>query len=219
MESDSSVHHSEKKMATKSSLRKLITGRLKALEPKEICQQSQDVFQKLVNHDKFKEAKRISLYLSTNFEIDTIQLLKYALEEANKRCFVPYIDPNLASSQMLMVELKSMNQYAELPVNRFGIKEMTSLVDDNNEQLLIASELDLVVVPGVAFSRDGRRLGHGKGYYDKFLRDWEERRLPMNKKKLYTIGLALREQLVDDPLAISGQDYTLDEVLVATDHL
>lgn len=112
-----------------------------------------------------------------------------------------------------MIELKSMHQYDMLPKNRFGIKEMCNPVDENNQQLEVANELDLMIVPGVAFSLDGRRLGHGKGYYDEFLLDWV-RRLPTNKK-LYTIGLALREQLVDDPLALDGQDFTLDEILVA----
>jgi 5-formyltetrahydrofolate cyclo-ligase len=201
-------------MATKSNLRRLITGTLKALDPVEIQQQSSDVFERIVNHDRFIEAQLISLYLSTNLEIDTIELLKYALKE-RKRCFVPYIDPNKAN-HMLMVELKSMHHYNKLPVNRFGIKEMASLIDDNGEQLEVATDLDLMIVPGVAFSLDGRRLGHGMGYYDRFLREWDQRRLSSgSNKRLYTIGLALREQLVDDPLAIAGQDYTVDEVLVA----
>lgn len=205
-------------MATKASLRRLIIGRLKSIDQVEIQKQSREIFERIVNHDKFKEAKSISLYLSTDLEVDTIEILRHALEVEKKRCFVPYIDPDrttapIGRSRMLMVELKSMHHYDMLPKNRFGIKEMISPIDENNQQLEVASELDLVIVPGVAFSLDGRRLGHGKGYYDEFLLDWK-RRLPSNKK-LHTVGLALREQLVDDPLALDGQDFTLDEILVA----
>jgi 5-formyltetrahydrofolate cyclo-ligase len=213
-------------MATKSSLRKLITGKLKTLNAAEIQRQSREVFERLVNHDKFREAKSISLYLSTDLEIDTIKILKYALEEGGKHCFVPFIDNQRAakyfntepSTRMLMVELKSMYDYEMLPVNRFGIKEMTSLINENNERLRVASplncDLDLMIVPGVAFSIDGRRLGHGMGYYDEFLIDWSQRSSKC-ERKLYTIGLALREQIVDDPLAVAGKDVTLDEIIVS----
>lgn len=207
-------------MANKTSLRKLIIGKLKTMDPGEIQQQSREVFERLVNHDKFRDAKLISLYLSTSLEIDTIEILKYALEVGKKRCFVPYIDPNhticpIGRTRMLMIELKSMRHYDSLPRNRFGIKEMTSLFDENDQRLEVASDLDLMIVPGVAFSSDGRRLGHGKGYYDEFLWDWEHH--SPDNKRLFTIGLSLREQLVDDPLAIDGHDFTLDEIIVAND--
>lgn len=206
-------------MATKSSLRKIITKTLKDLDANEFKRQSDQVFEKLVRHQKFREAERISLYLSTSIELDTIKILKHALEVDKKQCFVPYI-PNhqieaLPSTRMLMVELKSMQHYEELPRNRYGIKEVRDLVDWQNEPLQVAEaqrgELDLIIVPGVAFSLDGRRLGHGMGYYDEFLNDWSLR-CPKSKP-LYSIGLAMREQVVDDPLAIEGQDFNLDEIL------
>jgi 5-formyltetrahydrofolate cyclo-ligase len=207
-------------MATKSSLRRLIAEKLKTLENTEIQRQSREVFSKLVGHAKFKNAKQISLYLSTNLEVDTIEILRYALEIAKKRCFVPYIDAKkipIESTRMIMVELKSMQSYEEMPVNRFGIKEMVSLTGPNNEKLTVASpsncDLDLIIVPGVAFSLDGRRLGHGRGYYDEFLWDWQRR--STDGTKVYTIGLALREQLVDNPPTTDTQDYTLDEIIVA----
>ena len=125
------------------------------------------------------------------------------------------------TGRMLMIELKSMHHYDSLPRNKYGIKEMTDLIDDDGRPLEMADDsLDLVIVPGVAFSLDGRRLGHGKGYYDEFLWNLQQRAdhstaFRSNNKRLFTIGLALREQLVDEPLAVEGQDYSLDEVLVA----
>ena len=72
-------------MSCKSSLRRLIIGKVKELDSDEIQRQSREVFEKLVKHDKFKEARLISLYLSTNLEVDTIGILKYALEIGKKR--------------------------------------------------------------------------------------------------------------------------------------
>ncbi len=68
--------------------------------------------------------------------------------------------------------------------------------------------LDLVLLPGVAFTRDGKRLGHGKGYYDTFLHEHNDKlgRFP------YLIALSLKEQIVED-LPTTEHDVVLDEVL------
>ncbi|MCU1399114.1 MAG: putative 5-formyltetrahydrofolate cyclo-ligase [Acidimicrobiales bacterium] len=66
--------------------------------------------------------------------------------------------------------------------------------------------IDVVIVPGLAFTRDGRRLGQGGGYYDRFL--------PQLDRRCTTIGVCFREQLVDD-LDTLPHDRTVD--LVVTD--
>lgn len=72
-------------------------------------------------------------------------------------------------------------------------------------------------MPGVAFTRDGGRLGHGMGYYDKYLHNYfnnfPDRALGMNKTLL--VGLAFQEQIVNQ-LPINHLDYPLDLVLTAT---
>lgn len=72
-------------------------------------------------------------------------------------------------------------------------------------------------MPGVAFSRSGGRLGHGMGYYDKYLHDYFNRypdRVKINKTLL--IGLGFSEQIVyDDQLPLEPFDYPLDEVLTS----
>lgn len=66
------------------------------------------------------------------------------------------------------------------------------------------SVIDLVLVPGVAFTADGRRLGHGKAYYDRFL--------PL--VRAVTIGVGFHEQLIDD-LPTEPHDVVLDHVVTA----
>jgi 5-formyltetrahydrofolate cyclo-ligase len=66
--------------------------------------------------------------------------------------------------------------------------------------------LDVVVVPGLAFTRDGRRLGQGGGHYDRFL--------PRLRPECRTVGAAFAEQLLDD-LPTEPHDVRLD--LVVTD--
>lgn len=68
--------------------------------------------------------------------------------------------------------------------------------------------LDLVLVPGLGFSRQGHRLGRGKGYYDTFLRSYKEKfgRLPV------TVGLAFKEQMCDQ-IPVAENDVNIDFVL------
>jgi 5-formyltetrahydrofolate cyclo-ligase len=66
------------------------------------------------------------------------------------------------------------------------------------------STIDLVIVPGVAFTRAGGRLGHGKAYYDRFL----------PRTRAYTVGACFAEQLVDE-LPLEPHDVLLDHVVAA----
>lgn len=189
--------------------------------------QSQSVFDKVVSHPRYKQARSLSIYLSTDQEVDTISLLRQALEVDKKECFIPYIAKttngatcderrHLREPRMQMIELTSMEQYNGLPVNRYGIKEPHADFAKNQRRVDLKENisLDLIIVPGVAFARDGRRLGHGKGYYDEFLA-YLHAHLPSDKRP-YTLGTALREQIIDDPLAVSGQDFPLDEIVSAS---
>lgn len=197
---------------SKSELRQKIGKILSALEESNRKSQSESLFKRLLSHPKYIEAKRISIYLSTEKEVDTFPILKQALQVDGKQCFIPFVRKtrvDKAETRMVMVELESLKSYEELKLNHFGIKEPTS-VDTLAKADPIDIPLDLIIVPGVAFNLDGRRLGHGKGYYDEFLFDWA-RRSPNGRA--YTIGLALKEQLVENPLADDKTDYRLDEIL------
>lgn len=201
---------------TKSELRKSMRQVLNAITREERARQSNGVYNKVIKHPKYISSSSISIFLSKNNEIDTSLLLRHALEVSKKRCFIPFIGQALNkannSTRMHMVELKSMREFDDLPLNQFGIKEpvLTYLNRCEVADPVDGPHLDLVIVPGVAFSVDGRRLGHGRGYYDEYLTDWKRR---CERGPIYSIGLAFREQLVDNPLATDEQDYMLDEVL------
>lgn len=72
----------------------------------------------------------------------------------------------------------------------------------------ILGELDLIILPGVAFTMSGKRLGHGMGYYDKYINNY----IQLKNKKPYLIGLALNEQIKDD-IPTNEQDINLDLIL------
>lgn len=202
----------------KSQLRKRMAEIVNALSNDEKQSQSREVFQKLIDHPRYKSSRRLSIFLSTKNEIDTIPIIKHALEVDKKHCFVPLVRKTglgcdkCIKSQMIMVELTSMKEYNDLALNNYGIKEHSEPVDiDKIATPCGDNPLDLVIVPGVAFSKDGRRLGRGKGYYDEFLINWSK----MSRKQLYCIGIAFREQIIDDLISVAGQDYVMDEMLTA----
>lgn len=73
----------------------------------------------------------------------------------------------------------------------------------------IPGGLDVLIVPGRAFTKSGYRLGRGKGYYDKWLSQYKQK---FNGKLPFTIGLAFAQQILDE-LPISETDEKLDQVL------
>lgn len=68
--------------------------------------------------------------------------------------------------------------------------------------------LDLVIAPGVAFTKTGGRLGHGKGYYDSFFKKVET----IQERSVFKVGLAFQEQVLDE-VPLSEHDVRLDMVL------
>ena len=102
-------------------------------------------------------AKRVFVYVSMEREPDTRMILRRALAEG-KSLYVPKC---LGGGRMLAVRIRSLE---ELSPGVLGIPEPESWTETCE-----AADLDLMIVPCVCASRDGRRLGHGGGYYDRFL--------------------------------------------------
>ena len=103
-----------------------------------------------------------------------------------KAVFVPYIQRLKGSSYVDMLALRSLDEYETLPRDKWGIPSLPSTTISDRENCFggtgptyrvdggtKASDaydgLDLIVMPGLAFDRGLNRLGHGKGYYDRFL--------------------------------------------------
>jgi 5-formyltetrahydrofolate cyclo-ligase len=68
---------------------------------------------------------------------------------------------------MHMVELQSVQDFESLSKNSWGIPEPS--IADKRLDSFEANGLDVVLMPGLAFDRNGNRIGYGKGYYDRFL--------------------------------------------------
>lgn len=161
------------------------------------------IFFQLINLPSFQSSKRVSTYLSIDNEIDTEPIVR-KIFETGKECFVP----RYSKAGMEMVKLNSLEDWETLPVTSWGIKQPK--LKEAREDALTSGGLDFLVVPGVGFTANGCRLGHGGGYYDKFMAG-----LRANQEKPPAlVAIALKEQVVDD-LPVTERDVQVDVVLFA----
>jgi 5-formyltetrahydrofolate cyclo-ligase len=122
---------------------------------------SQIICERLVTLPEYQAAHTVMYYVDVRSEVRTRLYLQTALGHG-KRIVVPYcVDDELET-----FHLTDMNQ---LSVGMYKILEPRPELRTIAELKVPVAELDLIVVPGVAFDRNGGRLGHGKGYYDKLL--------------------------------------------------
>ncbi|XP_065218724.1 5-formyltetrahydrofolate cyclo-ligase isoform X2 [Planococcus citri] len=186
----------------KNALRQDIKKTLSLMSTEEKSSQSNYVTDKLLQHQKYLLATRIGIYLSLPDEIQTDNILKHMFG-VGKICFIPRYN----SDSMQMIRLNSFEEKNTLPKTKWNIPQPSE--NDIREEALHSGGLDLLIVPGRAFTKNGYRLGRGKGYYDKYLNDYFVKN---NKELPYTIGLAFSQQIVDE-LPTTPEDFTLNEVI------
>lgn len=116
---------------------------------------------RLVAMPQYQRSHCVMWYVDVRDEVRTRNALFDQLTE-HGRVVVPYC----VGDQLGLFELRNP---LELAVGRFGILEPRETLREDLARRVLAEELDLVVVPGVAFDRTGGRLGHGKGFYDRCL--------------------------------------------------
>ena len=150
----------------KAVLRKELLSLRKSLSPSELT------VEMLNSYEQFRNAKTVFCYVSYNGEVDTLKLLSCIAKE--KILTVPYCIDD--SGNMIAVRISGED---ELKKGMYGILEPKNPVPFPKEKI------NFVIVPGVAFSKDGYRLGYGRGYYDRFLADITPYKLGVCKKELF----------------------------------
>lgn len=162
-------------------------------------ERSREIMQRVSGLEAFQRAGCVLFYVDMGDEVRTRSLLADMLT-TEKQVGVPYcIDGRLEA-----VHLKTM---LELHPGAYGILEPNGQLRIDPDRRLHPEAVDIVLVPGVAFDRDGRRLGQGKGYYDKLLKGLSSRCLK--------VGLAYDRQLVER-VPVTGHDVQMDLVITET---
>ncbi len=163
----------------KSAMRKKIRQVLLEIAPDEAAAKSRAACHALVNTEEFSRADSVMLYLSTAGEVDTAEVA-LACWQAGKHVLAPRV--SWEHKHMVPLEIRDLE--SGVMIGRNNIREPRGGMPWPLE------DIDLVVVPALAFDRRGRRLGRGGGFYDRFL--------AQPTLRAVACGLAFREQLVDE---------------------
>ena len=141
----------------KSELRKQVLHEMKAnpREQKQFIDQA--LTERLLQHPFYQEAKVIATYLSFPHEFQTQRLIEQALKDG-KKVLIPKTYPK---GRMDFVVYDPQ----QLVKTAFGLLE-----PQGDLEVVDASQIDLIHVPGLAFTTEGYRIGYGGGYYDRYLK-------------------------------------------------
>jgi 5-formyltetrahydrofolate cyclo-ligase len=195
----------------KATLRKQISAALRTLTPAQLATQSAAVMAHLNGLPAYTMCKSASVYLPMDkgCEVDTWPIVADLLQRGARVAIPRVTGP--APTDMLMLRLSSLEQAHQLPRTKWGIPEPDEALAAQMEDATVASDLTLLLVPGVAFDARCGRLGHGRGYYDAFIK--AQRALARTDgTQLVVIGLGLSLQLLET-VPMAEQDERLDLVI------
>jgi len=155
-----------------------------------VYQESQSTIKVLESDEDFINSNTILLYYSLPDEIQTIDLInKY---KNKKRILLPSVNGNELS-------LHEYSIYSKLSLGKYGIMESCEL------EFVNYSEIDLAVIPGIAFDKSFNRLGRGKGYYDRLL----------PKLNCKIIGICFDFQFIDH-IPAEYHDFKMNKIIHGT---
>jgi 5-formyltetrahydrofolate cyclo-ligase len=178
-------------MPEKSSLRKTLLKRRGNIPLLSRRAKSRRIFRKLFREPIFQRAEHVALYDGITPEVETRPFLKKVLKD--KKIYLPRIG---SKRSLILCRIHSLSR--DLKKGVYNIREPRAFCKKRP-----VGQMDLIIVPGVAFDKKGGRLGRGGGYYDRLLR---------KAKKVVKIGLCFREQIVKK-VPMATHDVEMDRVI------
>ena len=175
----------------KAELRKKILQEMKALSQEQKQAIDQALTERLLQHPFYQEAKVIATYLSFPHEFQTQELIDQALRDG-KKVLIPKTYPK---GLMKFVVYDPQ----QLVKTSFGLLE-----PQGDLEVVDASQIDLIHVPGLVFRTKGYRIGYGEGYYDRYLEHF-------SGHTLSTIYLCQIQDFIPEKHDIPVQEVLIDE--------
>ena len=216
----------------KKALRKIIKVRVSAISANERRKREEILHNNLFSMPEFLDAKSVMLFANLPDEIDTFSLIDKCFA-MGKKVFLPVINGDDMTACEFNGDYKIGKYGIKEPVIKLGVRSeelgVNGLITESRDNACIVRDsvpepvdvlmtggnngpesvgnnvpFDFVLVPGVAFSPIGYRLGRGKGYYDKFLSKYSN---------LFTVGVCFREQFFLD-IPREPHDVPMQKVIV-----
>lgn len=148
------------------------------------------IHQKVLSHPIYQKSKRIGIYVHLPLEVETQSLIEIILED-HEVCV-----PKVEGEYMNFYQIHSLNDLKE---GHFHVLE------PQTSYLVLPQDIDLMIIPMLAFDQTRHRLGYGKGYYDRYLSSGFQG---------YKLGLAFSWQQVDS-IDHDEYDQPLDEIITS----
>ena len=144
--------------------------------------------QQLFATTQWAEAEVVAVVLSTPMELNTTPIIAAAWASGKQ-----VVVPKIVAKQMRFVAISPQTEFATGALN---------IQEPLHDEAFPSKQIDLVIIPGLAYTLSGQRLGFGAGYYDRFLSDYQG----------HTVALALQPQLLAT-LPIEPHDQLVEQVL------
>ena len=190
----------EKIMEKKGKMRRAAYDRRNAQENKD--EVSAAAVEKFMALPEYEKAHTIMWYIDCRSETRTKPQLLAEVEKGEKKIIVPYCTEDENGENKL--GLWHMESLEEMVVGKWNILEPPKELWGNPEKEVTPEELDMIMVPGVGFDRDGGRMGNGQGYYD--------RTMEKVRPDCFLIALCYESQLFDNIL-VAPHDVYMDKVV------
>eukprot|EP00884_Botryococcus_braunii_P022636 jgi/Botrbrau1/9056/Bobra.0376s0030.1 len=199
-------------VSEKRALRTKVQALLKSLDDATKQKESEAIHSRLLDSRLLDNVEAIALYVPCQRlnEVDTSILMENELRKGKGKIYLPVVKDKAAN--MSFYHLDSVSGLR--PVPPYGILEPSATYEDGKprENVLDAGKpLDVMIIPGLAFDRQGHRLGRGGGYYDKFIQTYLEHIEQRSWKRPLIVGLAFRAQIVDK-VPVEATDKTVDYI-------
>ncbi len=171
----------------KKELRQQLVADINALPEEYIKESNEGLFNRMIELPAFKEARVIFTYYSFRREPDTLKLIDYTLKAGKTVTFPVCFKGGV-------MEARAVSSVSELAPSSYGLMEPSE-----STRVFTPEELDFIIVPALAYDRQGYRLGWGGGYYDRFL----------VRTNAFKAGVA-RERLLREKLPHDKYDVPVD---------
>lgn len=182
-------------ISNKKEFRKAALINRSKISPEERNIKSEEIFSRLLSLESFKKAKTVMVYMDFGSEVFTDSIIEYML----KNDIIPVVPICQSETKTLKLsQIKDLKN--DCQVGFYNIREPKEEFIRNID----VSEVDFVIVPGVAFSEDKFRLGYGGGYYDRFIETL--------RADAVTCAVAFEEQIYNE-VPVQSHDKQMDFIV------
>ena len=179
----------------KYDIRKDILSKRNSLSEFEIINNSKIISTRVIATKEYQTSKSIGAYYPIGSEVKTFDIIKHSIDNKKEVGLPRVIDCTKIEFFKIIEDSFEKIKFTK---GKYGIFE-------NSMSSTSIDQMDLLIIPGIAFDLQGNRIGYGKGYYDRLL---------SSRKVKYIIGLAYEEQVINE---IPNNDHDIPVNIIITE--